>query len=99
MSVSDSRIPALPDPSRVDDGYDWMAAIEAVSWRAIPSWRGELLGDWPFAVVGIYLVREEGVYGGIALWLEGGDVELTTHTTREDFRDRLDEIQARHPGE
>jgi hypothetical protein len=97
--VSESPFPPLPDPSAVDDGYAWMEAVKPLLWDILPSWRGELLGDWPFVVVAVYLVREEGVYGGIALWLEGGDVELTTHTTVEDFRDRLDEIQVRYPGE
>ena len=91
----DKRIPALPDPNRADDGYDWMALLPP-AWKPVPAWNDVELGDWPFVVVAVCLVRAPGCYGAVGLWLEGGEVELTTHTTREDFRERLDELSARY---
>ncbi|WP_242884001.1 hypothetical protein [Actinomadura litoris] len=89
------RIPELPEATRCDDGYDWMALLPA-GWKPLPDWNGVELGDWPFVVVAVYRLAEPGCYGSVGLWLEGGEVELTTHTTVDDLRERLNELAARY---
>lgn len=72
------------------DGYDLIEYAHEKSWHAIPDWGedGELLGDWPLAIV--FFRTRPGRYE-IACYREG-EIEVYTCPSREIRKQITDEL-------
>lgn len=79
------EIPVLRD-YHMNDGYDWIALIEAEGWAVIPGWGcdGWNLGQWPYVMVaGIRTADSIGNLFGVATYCEG---DVTTEYYRTQAR-------------